>query len=82
MAGFSRWIRAPAYLMLGTFAALLLSWIMQFLLQPVAAVPGAKDSLLYEGLNLFTSPEPAVLIVALATMVGLVYSAVVDRGVA
>jgi hypothetical protein len=82
MAGFARWIRAPAYLLLGTFGALLLAWIMQFLLQPVAAVPGAKDSLLYETLNLFTEPEPAVLIVALGVMVGLVYGAVVDRGVA
>jgi hypothetical protein len=75
---FGALIRAGPYLLFTALMAGVLAWVMQFLLQPIAAAPGAQDHMLYNALSVFTDPAVPIIIGGVTIVVGLLVAAIVD----
>jgi len=75
---FGALIRAGPYLLFTGLIAGVLAWVMQFLMQPMAATPGAQDSMLYNALSVFTDPAVPIIIGGVTIVVGLLVAAIVD----
>jgi len=71
-------IRAGPQLLFTALMAGVLAWIMQYLMQPIAAAPDAQGSMLYNVLSVFTDFRVIVIIGGVTIVVGLLVSAIVD----
>jgi hypothetical protein len=71
-------IRAGPQLLFTALMAGVLAWIMQYLMQPIAAAPGAQDSMLYNALGVFTDPAVPIIIGGVTVVIGLLVTAIVD----
>jgi len=75
---FGALIRAGPYLVFTALMAGVLAWVMQYLMQPIAATSGAQDSMLYNALTVFTDFRVIVIIGGVTIVVGLLVTAIVD----
>ena len=75
---FGAFLRAGPYLLFTVLIGGVLAWIMQYLMQPIAAAPDAQGSMLYNVLSVFTDFRVIVIIGGFTIVVGLLVSAIVD----
>jgi len=75
---FGALIRAGPYLLFTVLMAGVLAWVMQYLMQPIAAAPGAQDHMLYNALSVFTDFRVIVIIGGVTIVIGLLVTAIVD----
>ena len=75
---FGAFLRAGPYVLFTVLIGGVLAWIMQYLMQPIAAAPGAQDSMLYNALGVFTDPAVPIIIGGVTVVIGLLVTAIVD----